>query len=289
MSIKSVLFGKVDLDTLLASYLMGARMHEPSVSCRAVRGSAAEEELSDPTVLTVEVGGSGRVAENNFDHHGSDATVDLSSARQVLDRLSRLVQYVDELDRGHRRHEDGCRFPSLAQLVAGMLLSVEAPEEQMREGHRILAAVIESGIDPYGSMEPILDELPDGRAWAEAKRTHDHQGAQAISSATWSTTAGGLRLAAVETEWFGAPGALMGQGADVVVCRNPAHGDQKVSKFTVAVRRDRGLTVTPALEELRKLEEGWGGPAHKTICGSPQGRSSVLGLEGVIEIVCSTL
>lgn len=290
MSIKSVLFGaKVDLDTLLATFLMGARASESSiVSWRCVRGSASDEELSDPTVLAVEAGGSGRTAENNFDHHGPGAP-DKSSARQVFERLGRLVQYVDELDRGHLNRLGRYAFPSLSQLVAGMLLSVSEPEEQMRRGHRILAAVVESGIDPYGSMVPILDEVPGARAWAETKRVHDEKGGEAIASATWYTTEGGLRLAVLETTWFGAPGALMGRGADVVVCLNPAHGDQKTRKFTVAVRRDRGVTVVPALEKLVKLEKGWGGPAHGTICGSPQESSSALGLEEVADIVRAAL
>lgn len=291
MSIKTALFGaKVDLDTLLATYLMGARLCETSIiSWRCVRGSASAEALSDPTVLAVEVGGSGRTVENNFDHHGPGAP-DISSAAQVYRRIGRLVRYVDELDRGYLDRTRGqCEFPSLSQLVAGMLLTAATPEEQMREGHRIIKEVIESGVDPYGTMLPILDAVPGARAWAEAKRVHDTQGGDAIASAMWSETVGGLRLAVVETTWFGAPGALMGQGADVIVACNPAHGDAKIKKYTVAAHRDRGITITPALIELSKLEEGWGGPAHGTICGSPPDRSSVLSMEEVVRIACETL
>ena len=159
----------------------------------------------------------------------------------------------------------------------------------MREGHRIIREVIESGIDPYSCMEPILDSIACAREWAQVKRGHDAKFGDVLARAIWFTTASGRKLAAVETEWFGSPGALMGAGADVVVCLNPAHGDKKIKKYTVAVRRDQGLTVTPTLVEIEKLEGGWGGPVHGTICGSPQDRSSVLGFEEVVKIVQATL
>lgn len=290
MSIKQLLFGsKVDLDSALASLLMGARLCETSImAMRVARGSASAEELSDSTILVVEAGGSGRTAENNFDHHGPGAP-DASSAAQVYKRIGRLVQYVDELDRGYLSGLDRCEFPSLSQLFAGMLLSVKDPTEQMRHGQRILQEILESGVDPYGSMTPILDDMPGARAWAQVKREHDKKGGDAIASTTWYTTKNGRKLAVLETTWFGAPGALMGVGAEVIVACNPSHGDLGIKKFTVASNRDVGVTVTPALVEIKKLEEGWGGPAHGTIIGSPMDRSSALAIEEVMRIVIETL
>lgn len=290
MSIRTALFSaKVDLDTLLATFLMGARLCETSViTFRVVQGSASAEELSDPTILCVEVGGSGRTAKNNFDHHGPGAP-DKSSARQVFERLARVVQYVDELDRGRLDRTARCEFPSLSQLVAGMLLSVKTPEEQMREGHRILREVVESGIDPYGCMEPMLDAISGARAWAQAKRAHEALGPESVAHASWYVTQSGRKLAVVETEWYGAPGALYGLGAEIVIACNPSHGDKKIRKLTVAIRRDQGLTTTPFLLEVEALEKEWGGPAHGTICGSSQTHSSALGLKVVRDLVIANM
>lgn len=59
--------GKIDLDTVGAAYLFGvSRKDKVEVlkNCQAV-----EEDLAAPRILCVEVGGSGRIAEGNFDHH----------------------------------------------------------------------------------------------------------------------------------------------------------------------------------------------------------------------------
>lgn len=289
ISIKSLLFGsKVDLDTLLAAFLIGARASDaPVMTLRQCRGSASAGELSDPAHLCVEVGGAGRCSENNFDHHGPGAP-EQSASRQVYERLGRLVAYVDAVDRGDPPRGDG-GFPNLTQLIAGMLLSVAEPKQQMEAGLQILRLIVERGLDPAGSLATLYDELPAAERWAQRKREHDAQFANVLAAATWLTTKGGRKLAVVETTWFGAPGALYGAGAEVIVALNPRHGDQAIRKFTVSVHRELQVTVRPALEELAKCEQGWGGPAHGTICGSPQDRSSALGLEEVVRVVQETL
>lgn len=296
MSIKTVLFGKVDLDTMATALVMGVDPLRQMFRC--VAGSASRDDLSDSSTLCIEVGGSGRVKENNFDHHyGAEVVLEkisLSAAAQALERMARLIRYVDELDRGerHASEEDSRKeriFPSLAFLVASMLFSVKDPEEQMEQGLEILREVLHSGIDPYGSMEQILDAIPDAREWVRQKRMHELLTEEVCASAVWHTTKAGRKLAIVVTEWRGAPGALYGRGADVVVALNPRHDERgKVyRKFSVAGAK--GVVVTPALERISELEDGWGGPAHGTIIGSPMGESSLLPLEMVVEAVMATL
>ncbi len=294
--VREVLFGKVDLDTIATALVLGLRSED--VVFRAIAGSASSAALADSSVVAIEVGGSGRTAENNFDHHssnGSLAGLNLSAAAQALERLARLIRYVDELDRGDRRAEqvEG-GYPSLSQLISGMLLVVESPNLRMEKGLEILRGVVQSGIDPYGSMEPILDNIPNARFYAATKREHDRKFEEVCESATWYTTHTGHKLAVVETEWFGAPGALYGKGADIVVALNPemrkAGGTGTYRKFTLAVNRSVcDLTVTPALNELARLEQGWGGPDHGGICGSPLGRDSGLEMETIVQIVVEKL
>lgn len=289
MSFRSVLFGKVDLDTLVTALIMGVNPIEQTFRC--LRGSASAQDLNDPEALCVEVGGSGQVANNNFDHHRregeGESMSNLSACAQALERLARIVRYVDEIDTGKRLAHEG-NFPSLCQLIAGMLLSVKDPEEQMEKGLAILREVLHSGIDPYASMEPILDAIDGGREYAEVKRRHDQEFEKVAAEAKWFTAKSGHKVAVVETAWFGAPGALYGKGAEIVVCLNPAfeRGGAIYRKLTLA---GHGLSIVPALEKLIELESGWGGPAHGTICGSPEGRDSTLSLETVLEIVLETL
>lgn len=289
--IHQVLLNKVDLDTIATAWLMvGCAQAQPRFT--ALRGSANAAQLADPTILCVEVGGSGRMVENNFDHHDQRQPGLLSSTMQVMARKMRIAAYVDAVDRGLEmgRHE-GDTFPSLLQLISGMLLSAEKPEEQMAAGGEILQAVLETGIDPYGSMAPLYEVIPAARSWADRKRQHDRLFEEVAASAAWYTTAAGKKLAVVETTWVGAPGALYGRGADIVLARNPAFqsGGEVYAKYTLAAHREAGVTITPALFELQKLEEGWGGPAHGTICGSPMGRDSTLTVEEVTQVIIQNL
>ena len=292
--VREVLFAKVDLDTMMTALVLG--LNPAEVLFRCVAGSASSQALADKSVACIEVGGSGRTTENNFDHHSSSTSlaaggVDLSSAAQALERLAWLVRYVDELDRGVLRAETSVEkgFPTLSQLISGMLLVVKSPEQRMEKGLEILRAVLQSGLDPYGVMEPILDAVPHGRWYANAKREHDANFAAVIAKASWHVSASGRRVAVVETTWIGAPGALYGHGADIVVALNPAmelSGSRTIRKFTIA---GNDISVVPAIEALGEREDGWGGPNHGTIGGSPRERSSSLDLQDVVEVVLEML
>ncbi|MBT4942212.1 MAG: hypothetical protein HOJ25_00155 [Candidatus Magasanikbacteria bacterium] len=290
--VREVLFGKVDLDTLTTALVLGLNPQDVLFKC--IAGSAKSSQLQDKSVVAIEVGGSGRTTENNFDHHpspGEHRVTNLSACAQALERLARLVRYVDELDRGIflEKHVESGGFPSLSQLVSGMLLSIRNPQERVTKGIEILSTVLQSGIDPYGCMEDILDHVDGGRLYTKTKRDHDRLFEQVVRNSQWHTTATGLRLAVVETTWVGAPGALYGHGAQAVVVCNPEmrkrSGKGTHKKFTIAVNGSEvpeGTIVTPALEELNTLESGWGGPSQGTIGGSPVGTDSSLSLETVV-------
>jgi hypothetical protein len=144
-------------------------------------------------------------------------------------------------------------------------------------------------------MEPILDHVAHGRVYARMKREHDRQFEAVCDAATWYTTKSGKKLAVVEASWVGAPGALYGKGADVAIALNPEmrkrFGKGTYRKFTVTVNSSEveGLTIFPVLTELLKLEEGWGGPDHGGICGSPIDTDSVLSMEVVVRLAIEWL
>jgi hypothetical protein len=122
-------------------------------------------------------------------------------------------------------------------------------------------------------------------SFASAKAENDRRVAEAVEKAQWGTTRSGLRLAWLETDFIGAPGALYGVGAQVVVVYSRHFGPAGVPKFTLA---GNGVRVDRVLPELNAREPGWGGPPSGTILGSPR-EGSKLTLEEVVEMVRKSL
>ena len=306
-----VLVGKIDLDTVGVAYLLGVTRKD---TVEALRGETSQENLLDPSVLCIEVGGSGMVETCCFDHHAEDGPTDSATLQAAkvkyglcggcsgptanppycnegdcnlwfspgsgwTSKLHQLVDYVNLLDtKGPESLRDrtggNVEFPTLSDVFAGLLLTERDPVEQLHKGIELLATVIEEGINPFGTV-------PGFNAYAEAKVENNQQIVLAVKSARWETTVVGRKFAILETEFFGAPGALYGAGAEVVVAFNPTFGQPPVAKFTVA---GNGIRVNEALQALNALEEGWGGPPTGTIIGSPRS-GSTLTLEQVVEIV----
>ena len=316
---RRVVVGKIDLDTVGAAFLLGVTREDELV---VVRGEASSEDLADPNVICIEVGGSGQVTQNNWDHHAEDGPR-ISATRQVAEKTSVtvcscgayhwwtpvdnddtvlgecelylayidpkdgkvspvvtwLVGYINELDtKGPEALRSGkVGFPTLSDVFAGMLLTERDPAEQLHKGVEILREVVATGQDPWLTIAGF-------DAYAEAKRENNRAIAEAVEKAEWTTTQGGRKLAFLETDFFGAPGALYGAGAEVVVAFSPRFGNPPVAKFTVA---GNGVSVKEAAPELNAREEGWGGPPTGTILGSPR-TGSVMSLDEVVQIVKKT-
>jgi len=282
---QQVRVGKIDLDTVGAAYLLGvAREDEVQV----VRGDATPEDLADPKVICIEVGGSGQGYQlNNWDHHGEGAPVDSATLQVLNDAFGsctingwKLVDYINKLDTkgpqalGKKSEE---LFPTLSDVFAGMLLTERNPVEQLHKGIELLKTIMDSNQDPFGQIKGF-------DSYAEAKTENNRQIAKAVENAQWTTTRqNGYKLGFLETEFFGAPGALYGHGAQVVVAFNPNFNG--IRKFTVA---GNGVKVDAVKGQLNAKEPGWGGPPTGTILGSPR-EGSILSLEEVVRIVKETL
>lgn len=187
-----------------------------------------------------------------------------------------VVEYINQLDtEGATSMPNYGRkdlYPFLSDVFAGMLiLTAGNPLEQFFKGIELLKTIIDSKQDPYGQIKGF-------DAYAETKAKNDRQVAEAVKVARWDTTRSGRKLGYLETEFFGAPGALYGQGAQVVVALNPNFNG--VRKFTIA---GNGIGVSACTETLNAIEPGWGG--HPTIIGSPREGGSHLSLEEVVRVV----
>ncbi len=306
---RRILVEKIDLDTAGTAYLLGVNREDMVEVLRG--GVATAEDLANADVICIEVGGSGQVQFNNWDHHAEGGPFESATlqayweipcpscggSRKGIDPVTEaastgcgwavdgieprcqasLVAYINQVDTKGFRSLPGygkVEFPTLSDVFAGMLLTERNPVGQLHKGVELLKAVVESGEDPYGTISGF-------DSYAAIKAENNRQITVAVEEARWDTTRGGLKLAYLETDFFGAPGALYGNGAEVVVAYSPHFGPAGVPKFTVA---GNGIKVGAVLPALNALESGWGGPPTGTILGSPR-EGSKLSLEEVVRIV----
>lgn len=305
---RRVVVGKIDLDTIGAAWLLGVSSAD---EIQVVRGAASSEDLANPDVVCIEVGGSGQVEMNNFDHHGEGSEDLLSATKQVFlsipfaqkyewwrgvfaprwiprwEQAEELVEYIDILDRQGpeeiRRLSSG-EPPYLSDIISGILLTKRDPKEQMLEGIRVLQLLNRGDFlcGPFGTMFFFIERY-GLQEYVEAKAENDRFIAKALEKANWGSTRSGLKMAWLETSFPGALGALYNNGAQVVVAFNPDFNG--VRKFTVGGNDVRVNSIQPLVDEA---EEGWGGPGTGTILGSPMS-GSVMELDEVVRIVQDNL
>jgi len=253
-----------DLDTCLTALILGIG---PGNEVSLAPAGATDTELADPQVLCIEAGGSGRLRDNNFDHH--DPGQDLPPAcvqawyhngcDPALERLVHYVALVDEAKPGA-----SVAFPSLSNVFSGMRLLELDPLQRFITGLDLLNRVLARCLDPFAS-------LPEDAAWQPyiaAKHDNHRRVKEALATALFFTTAGRLDACYCESQAAGGMGALYARGCDVVIMHNPAWGEPPVSKYTIA---GKGRPVAVLLEKLDEHEPGWGGRA--TIIGSPRAGS----------------
>jgi hypothetical protein len=279
---------QADLDTCLTALILGVSDND---QVEVIRGTAAERDLADPTVLCIEAGGSGRVHQSDYDHHEVRGPTD-SACVQAWERWrigharganetdsaawERLVAYVAMMDTGPISLPRASS-PTLSQVISGMRLTVHRPVEQLREGMQILSAVLVNGFDPFAS----LPELPGWAAYLKARRVNDAALDAVTSRVQVHVSRSGRRIGGVETEAIGAPGILYAMGCDLAVVYHPRFGHPPVRKITIGSNGDK---LDNLLDALNHLEPSWGGPASGTIIGSPR-PGTQLALEQVLRLV----
>jgi hypothetical protein len=203
-----------------------------------------------------------------------------------------LVEYVHRLDTEGLKVEGDRRKGEIffSDLFAGMLLTERDSVKQVEKGVFLFRDFVNMYFDEGLAADPFIavpreKMIEEMERWAAAKAENNRQLAETLGRASWAETRQGRRLAWLESNFFGAPGALYAHGAEIAVVFKPQFGNPPVRKFTVA---GNSVVVAPVLERLKALESGWGGPATGTILGSPR-EGSVLTLEQVVAVVTETL
>jgi hypothetical protein len=283
-----VIIQQVDLDSCLTALIVGVR---PDDEVAVVRHGADERDLADPSTVCIETGGSGRVAERNFDHHEPGGPIEPAcrqafvGTRQADQGLGALVEYVANHDVATPVRNPGARNPdvlSLSSLFSGMRFVVSDPKAQLFAGLEILRVILSEGIDPAVSMP----DRADWRAYAEAKReawkAHDLD----RHTAETFLTSGGVRVGFAQSDAIGALGELYAMDCDIAIAYSPRFrppgGGPDIPKYTIAGRN--GRRVDGLLPSLNAFEPGWGGPAHGTIIASPRAGTTA-GISAVKDIV----
>lgn len=263
-----------DLDTCLTALILG--VHEGD-QLAVLHSDADEFLLADPKSLCIEAGGSGRIEENNFDHHDPRA-YHPPACRQALSmsgckdkELERIVGYVCMVDE-RAQVQPHIPFPSLSNLFSGLLLSEREPLPQLFAGMRLLSEVLEHDIDPWESMP----DLPAWRPYLWAKEDNARKVAAMLDKALFfnaddGTLVGYISFPDEQEAPVGGIGPLYARGCGVVVLYAQSFGLSKVRKFTIAGNNRR---VSHLLPHLLEHEAGWGG--RDAIIGSPRCGSRLL-------------
>lgn len=279
-----VVIQKVDMDTCLTGLILGA---EGAAELVVRSDGATSQELADPAVLCIEAGGSGDVARSNFDHHGPGAPDDPACV-QAAGRAGltdsnwlRLVAYVAAVDVGSPIGSGRAAFPTLSNVFSGMMLVEHDGRARFQAGMAMMRHVVETGIDPCGTMP----ERPEWAAFVEAKRLAQGGLSQDLETARLFQTSTGAQAGFVASGHPGALGGLYELGCryGVAFAENFRTDDgATIRKFTIGA--SRGSRVDLLLPALNELDPGWGGPSHGTIIGSPRPGSS-LSVETVCDLV----
>ena len=277
-----VIIQKADLDTCLTGLILGVGSWDEVIG---VRGDASPADLDDPQVLCIEAGGSGRIEQNNFDHHETDAYFP-PACRQAYEhggrkdeRMDRLVAYVSMVDENSKAHPP-VPFPSLSNLFSGMLFVEKGAVSQFLAGMKLLLTAFDEGMDPFAAM-PIR---PEWQSYVAAKVENQKKLEEMLAHCEYFTSKTGLRIGFSEHDAIGGIGALYAQGCHVAVLYNPQFGEPPVPKFTIA---GNNIHVGRLKGCFEKLEKGWGGT--RTILGSPQETGTTLPKDEVLSIVRENL
>lgn len=260
-----------------------------------------------------------RCSDGNLDHHGQDSTPDTPSACEQAMTFGFPYDWVVGQDGGQRPTEWPAPVLATVRPDADSVTAMAVIENRLadRPIDRDLIAAVgtfdrfgPSAGKPDARVNAIARKAADFKlpleervAWvadllagtnkseeiAALVAAHDSELADARKASGLTLHADGRIACVVSTHRFGT--TLGYESASVVVAMNPSMPvDPKDSskgtyrKFTVC-RYDSHIPcdLPAALKELQALEEGWGGRGD--IFGSPQGISSTLTVEQVIEVV----
>jgi hypothetical protein len=168
-------------------------------------------------------------------------------------------------------------------------LEAEGSVDSTRDLAAIGAVVADFKVPIAERVEVMKTWLLTGEESAKYREQVERERADMVRALTDGTikvsVAAGGKITVVESTHRAAT-AVGYAHAPVVVALNPSFklgAGEAHRKFTVCAYSAEHADIKSVLAELNELEAGWGG--SPTIGGSPQGISSTLAVEQVIEVV----
>lgn len=288
---RRVLVGKIDLDTVAACFIAQVTREDEVevVGCIQV----AKEDLENPNILCIGVGGSGRRYLNNWDKgKGSSIT------RQMWEQggcnitfpggtwqVETLIDYIEgslSVKKPRQKEaKDSQFFPTLLDIFEGMLLSTRGEVEKLHCGVGILRTLVRKGLDPFGLM-------PEDNIWfdySQAKARYNREVRKLKKQAQWTTTSSGFSMVSVESDFLKAAYILLHKlGAQIAVVLNPRYRlrSREMRMFTIS---SNNIELNTLLPELNSQERGWKIIGNGKTLYSSCYRSSGLSLKKVIRVV----
>lgn len=287
-------------DKVFATPVYGIEVTVPALAARCITnldpqhagGDASRAAIED--AVTAELppeGATLATVRADLDAVGSMAIFNIRANAGILESAMGRINMVATADKFARGGWPGPRpLPTTAKPWN--------EETASAEGSRPLAAIAAAVMD---FKTPLTQRVATMETWLltgeEPKQYRDSVERERLdmiaaleSGAIKHETRAGGRLAVVESTHRAATSVGYSL-APVVVARNPAFklgGGEAHVKFTVcAFEAGKYADIRSALAELATLEAGWGG--SPTIGGSPQGVSSTLTTDQVVEVLSKHL
>ena len=170
---RRVLVRGLGLDVCGAAYLLRVTRED---KVKVLRGEAFSEDLADPNVVCIDVGGSGQIQLNNWDFGGEHESVAMQvwlegppEARTIewyarekwgfpkigqFYPLQALVNYIMAF-RINPSFTFSVEFPKLTDLFSGILLYERDPVKQFRRGVDLLRLVVAHDMNPFKSFKGV--------------------------------------------------------------------------------------------------------------------------------------
>ena len=288
-------------DKILGAQTLGIEVTVPALAARCGLGNIDPQHSGgDATraaieeALSVEIppeGATLATVRADLDAIGAMAILAIRARGEALESAMGRIELVAKSDKASRGGWPGVR----------PLPTTENPWPEDEDGQgtgRPLAAIGGCIADfklPVGERVTAMETwLLSGEEPAKYREAHERERVELVvaleSGAINAQTVESGRIAVVESTHRAATmvGYML---APVVVALNPefrVSGGEPHKKFTVGVfEAGKFADIKSALSELSTLEAGWGG--SPTIGGSPQGVSSTLTIDQVVEVVTKHL
>lgn len=291
MSYKYTCFIKPDLDTVVAAYLL--RPRGLGQLCH-LSEEAPDSFLDNRQILCIECGGSGRVEDSDFDHHGkyllpcaAEQVWAFIGQPKVFSELVRYTACIDTGQAGNAGPHTGVGM-TLSGLFSGLRIYHKNAVDQFWAGLALLREFCGQELSPADVM-PLVRVSPTANSYFQARKRAG-QALAAERKRIQLYTFRGYTVGALTSGLPGVHGLMRQAGADISVAGNKAlAGDMQ--RWSISVRQGLEAIIIRMLPALEQMESGWGGPAGGgIICGPRKGsRLALAEILACVEMAITSL